>query len=322
MYGLSERDIGFTEDIADSSLVVLPMSWNYYRRQSKIPLAMALVQRAATDRKKVLSWTNGDFGVKVPPAENLTVLRQSGYRSRLPASHQGMPVFFGDPLKRFYDRDTIFLREKGDKPVIGFCGQAKGTLQKYALDVSRTFWRNAQYYLGRSPNDPQNVYPSTLRRARILEAIEKDKRLAPNFIKRSQYRAGADTPETRRQTALEFYDNMVQSDYILCVRGGGNFSVRLYETLAMGRIPVFVNTDCLLPLRENISWKKHVVWVEQKEISRLPEIIEQFHTSLSDQAFIQIQQENREIWAKQLTLGAFYKSFLLNILNEKVEKKI
>lgn len=308
MYGLSERDICFTEDIADSSLVVLPMSWNYYRRQGRIPLAMALVQRAAATGKKVLSWTNGDFGVKVPPIENLIVFRQSGYRSRLPASHQGMPVFFGDPLKRFYNRETIIPREKGEKPVIGFCGQARGTLQKYALDASRTLWRNTQYYTGLSPNDPQDVYPSTLRRARILEAIEQDSRLEANFIKRSLYRAGADTPEARQRTAQEFYDNMVQSDYVVCVRGGGNFSVRLYETLAMGRIPVFVNTDCLLPLSDTINWKEHVAWVEEQEMRQIGDIILEFHRKLTAQGFRELQQRNRDLWVFRLRLGAFFKS--------------
>ena len=65
---------------------------------------------------------------------------------------------------------------------------------------------------------------------------------------------------------MEFYENMVSSDYIVCVRGGGNFSVRLYETLAMGRIPIFINTDCLLPLNKSIDWKKHVVWIEREDI--------------------------------------------------------
>lgn len=253
MYGISEKNVCFVPDLDACTLAVLPMSWNYYHAQGMLPRAEAFVAGAAKAGKKVLSWTSGDFGVKVPHFDNLVVLRASGYRSKLPAYHRGMPVFFGDPLKRFYHREDIFLREKQDKPVVGFCGQAKGTPAKYLLDIIRTALRNARFYTGLSVEDPQEIYPSTLRRARILHAIEKDGRLIADFIKRDQYRAGVAAPEARFHTTMEYYDNMIRSDYIVCVRGGGNFSVRLYETLAMGRIPVFVNTDCLLPLVDHIN---------------------------------------------------------------------
>ena len=313
MYGISEQDIRFTEDIQTVDIVVLPMSWNFYRREGKLQLAKDLIAKAATAGKKVLSWTGGDFGVKVPHFDNLIVLRQSGYRSKLPAYHQGMPVFIGDPMKRFYNREEIFLREKQDKPVIGFCGQSKGNWQKYLVDVARTSWRNTKYYTGLSPEEPQDIYPSTLRRARILDAIERDERLLANFIKREQYRAGANTPEERHRTTMEFYDNMVQSDYVVCVRGGGNFSVRLYETLAMGRIPIFVNTDCLLPLSDEIDWRRHVVWVEEEEIAYVRNYILDFHSSISDEQFKFLQSENRKLWVEKLNLGVFY-NLTLNAL--------
>ena len=35
--------------------------------------------------------------------------------------------------------------------------------------------------------------------------------------------------------------------YGLCVRGFGNFSFRLGETLMMGRIPILIDTECILP---------------------------------------------------------------------------
>lgn len=314
MYGISEQDIRFTENINTADLIVLPMSWNYYHREGKLQLAKDLITQAATVGKQVHSWTSGDFGVKVPHFDNLVVLRQSGYRSRLPAYHQGMPVFIGDPLKRFYNRKEIFLREKQDQPVIGFCGQAKGNWQKYLVDLVRTSLRNIKYYTGLSPEDPQDLYPSTLRRAGILDAIERDERLVANFIKREQYRAGADTPEERHRTTLEFYDNMVHSDYVVCVRGGGNFSVRLYETLAMGRIPVFVNTDCLLPLADEIDWRRHVVWVEEEDIGRIGDCVLDFHHNMSDKHYKSLQSENRKLWLEKLNLGVFY-NLTLNVVS-------
>jgi hypothetical protein len=313
MYCLSERDVTFANTVAESDLVVLPMSWNYYLIENKLPMAEAILQEAEEKGKKVLSWTSGDFGVRIPHHSHLTVIRTSGYRSRLPDYHRGMPVFFSDPMESFYNRQHIIPREKGEKPVIGFCGQSKGNLFKYAKDRSRTLLRNAQYHLGLSPHDPQDWRPSTLRRARILEAIEKDSRLTANFIKRSLYRAGAQTKEARHLTTLEFYDNMVQSDYVVCVRGGGNFSVRLYETLAMGRIPVFVNTDCLLPLANRIKWRDHLVWVEEKDMGHIGDVILEFHRQLSPDNFRSLQENNRQIRKEFLRIGGYFRKLLNDI---------
>ncbi len=89
---------------------------------------------------------------------------------------------------------------------------------------------------------------------------------------------------------------------MVCVRGSGNFSVRLYETLAMGRIPVFVNTDCILPFTEAIDWKEHVVWVEADEIDNIGTIVFEFHKTLSKDSFVQLQQRNRSLWESKLQL--------------------
>ena len=53
----------------------------------------------------------------------------------------------------------------------------------------------------------------------------------------------------------EYYQNIDNTDYTLCIRGTGNFSVQFYQTLALGRIPIFINTDCILPFEKEINWK-------------------------------------------------------------------
>ncbi len=310
MYGISESEVAFTGTIEGCDWAVLPMSWNYYRQYRRMDQARELVQHAALADKKVLSWTSGDFGVSVPHYDNLTVLRCSGYRSRLPANHKGMPVFFGDPLKKFFGREEIVLREKQEKPVVGFCGQAKGHWCKNAFDLLRTAWRNTNYIMGLSFEAPQVLYPSTIRRTRILDILERDERISTNLIRRNHYRAGAQTPEARERSTREFFDNILHSDYIVCVRGGSNFSVRLYETLAMGRIQVVVNTDCLLPLADRVEWKQHVVWVESDEIPHIADMVMEFHQRLTPARFQDLQYKNRQLWNDKLRLGFFFKTLL------------
>ena len=105
---------------------------------------------------------------------------------------------------------------------------------------------------------------------------------------------------------------MIDSEYVICVRGAGNFSVRFYETLAMGRIPIFINTDCLLPLSNSVNWKNHVVWIEQNELNTMDSKIVEFHKTLSSEKLKKLQEANRTLWEESLTLGGFFKTFFTN----------
>lgn len=308
----ADTNFVLVNNLVECDWVVLPLSWNYYYNTKQTNQALDLVQKASHANKSIISWTSGDFGVKIPDFPNLLVLRQSGYRSQLPSYHLGMPVFFSDPLQKYFGTTDIFKREKQEKPVIGFCGQAEGNLFKYGVDVIRTAGRNLAYYTGLSPYQPQSLYPSTLLRSQILKNIAQDDRLSPNFIIRSKYRAGATTPEEKHTTSLEFYQNMVESDYVVCVRGGGNFSVRLYETLAMGRIPVFVDTDCLLPFEDKINWRKHVVRVESKNSAEICNSIIEFHNKLNFKDFVDLQKSNRQLWNDKLSLHNFFKCLFMH----------
>ncbi|MCB0202098.1 MAG: exostosin family protein, partial [Anaerolineae bacterium] len=94
--------------------------------------------------------------------------------------------------------------------------------------------------------------------------------------------------------------------YTLVVRGAGNFSYRLYEVLCCGRIPVFVNTDCVLPYDDVIDWSRHCVWVESHELKRMSETILEFHDSISPADFEDLQRENRRLYEEWLSPTAFF----------------
>ncbi len=286
--------------VSECDFAILPMAIEYYMLNNKRDLMLSFIDAAKKAGKKVITETHGDFGV-TPLVKDVIVMRQNGYQNRRLLFQYAMPAFFGDPMKRYFQQDTIVIREKLAKPVIGFCGQASTTWKKNLYDVCRTAVRNLKYHVGLSVWEPHSLYPSTLLRSRTLKMIEKDDRLEANFIKRDKYRAGANSKDDREKTTREFYQNMIDSDYIVCVRGGGNFSVRIYETLAMGRIPIFINTDCILPFDNIIDWKRYCVWVEAHELHRLGDIVSGFHEALSPEEFKQRQQECRALWEKHLS---------------------
>jgi hypothetical protein len=103
-----------------------------------------------------------------------------------------------------------------------------------------------------------------------------------------------------------FYNNIFNNIYTFCIRGFGNFSVRFYETLAVGRIPVLLNTDCRLPLTDSIDWKKHVVILNESKKESLVKQILDYHNSKSNNEIMIIQKNNRLLWEAYLRRHSFF----------------
>jgi len=310
MYHTSERNFQFSETLEETDLAVLTMSWNYYVKTNQVDVAVSFVNACEEQGKKVLVWNSGDFGVRIPAFDNLIILKESGYHSKFAENEFTLPSFIVDPLKKYYQTQTPFLLPYTSKPRIGFCGQASLSQVKAAKELLLTASRNLKYHLGVRQEEPQALIPTTHLRASILDRLQRSDLVETDFILRKQYRAGVTANKDRHATTLEFYDNLKNSPYVVCVRGGGNFSVRFYEALAMGRIPVFINTDCSLPLPDDIDWKNHVVWVAYKDRHQVAARVSTFHQSLSESDFFALQQHNRKLWEEELTLGGFFREFL------------
>lgn len=95
---------------------------------------------------------------------------------------------------------------------------------------------------------------------------------------------------------LKFFKNIKNNLYGLCVRGGGNFSFRLGEVLMMGRIPILIDTDCILPFPDLIPYDTNFIRIPIEKIDDMVNIIEKYHESHTEEQLIQIQKENRLIW--------------------------
>jgi len=104
----------------------------------------------------------------------------------------------------------------------------------------------------------------------------------------------------------EFIENILKSDYTICMRGVGNYSYRFYETLALGRVPIFINTDCQLPWDEMIQYKGQFPWIDQREIAYAVEKVLDFHHRICPEEFVGLQAKCRELWMRHFTYERFY----------------
>ncbi len=295
----------YTNNIDEADFAMLPMAWNYYVDHGKTKLAEDFINYCKSKNKKIVSYLAYDYGV-TPTVKDIYIFRQSGYQSRRLPFQFACPFFLNDHLKIRYNTDDITLREKGEKAVVGFCGQAHVSALNNAWNLFNIALNNIKYYTHLKRWEPQVLYPPVYRRTKALSYLENSNLVETNFIKRTAYRGGAKNAEEQEKTTAEYYNNLMHSDYILCIRGGGNFSVRFYETMMMGRIPLFINTDSILPFDNIIDWKKHTVWVEEKDMKYAPQILADFHSQIHPDDFKQMQLDNRKIWVDHLSLYGIF----------------
>jgi hypothetical protein len=304
--GRANADSPFTlvDDPAASDICVLPKEWNYYLWHKKQDEANALAEDANKHGKKILIWFRGDLPPRIR-FKNAVVFKCAMERSRRKPDHFAAPFFINDPTLKFSE-GQIKTRTKRDQPTVGFCGYAALNPVKLAYSLVANYRTNLSISLGRSNYESAPILPATMLRARVLNLLEKDKAINTNFVVRDKYRAGVSAKSKDADTIeREFFQNIYESDYVVCVRGYGNWSVRLYETLACGRIPIFVDTDCVLPYDFAVDWKRYCVWVDAKDVSRIAEIVSDFHAGLTPEDFVERQHSCRRLWEERLSLAGF-----------------
>lgn len=125
-------------------------------------------------------------------------------------------------------------------------------------------------------------------RVKTLSLIKNDDRFVSNFIIRNEFWGGKphDT-----EIVKNFQDNMQSSHFNVCNRGAGNFSMRFYQTLSCGRIPILLNTDMLLPYEDEIDWNEIIVMADTEE-----ELIEKIIHCWNNKDIIKMQIKCREIY--------------------------
>lgn len=110
--------------------------------------------------------------------------------------------------------------------------------------------------------------------------------------------------ESKIKARKQYYTNLLNNKYALCVRGAGNFSFRFYEALCFGRIPILIDTNTTLPFSNIIDWNKHIIFIKQDEIKNLPKFLEQDKRDM---------YENRKLWEEYFSIEGYARNFTKEI---------
>ncbi len=290
------------EEVVECDIIIMPIDYAFFIKQSQA--FRDLLKMLKINKKPLWVYSAGDYGYTNYIANTYT-FRLGGFNSKLEQNVFIMPSFICDPYKKQLTQGFLTLK-KEKRPNIGFVGHAQLGVVKYMKELLSHFKYNLKRVFKKVLVDAQPFYASSIKRAKFLVKLSKSDELNTQFILRNNYRAGSQAESNKQKSTKEFYNNMFNNPYTFCSRGVGNFSVRFYETLAVGRIPILLNTDCRLPLREVIDWSKHCLILDEKSKQSFESQILEFHNNLDADAFIAIQQSNRELWLNKLERNSYF----------------
>ena len=285
--------------IEESDLAIFPIPWEQVVVDKSRFEAFEIFYEKAQDYAVpvvIFFLSDSDRPISI---KNTMIFRTSLNRSTKKNNEFALPAWEENIVENYFSGE-LQLRKKETRPCLGFTGYAPE--RSYIRDIYN--W--AEVIFGfKSPN--KGSFSDV--RSEAIKVLLKSDLINNHFLLRDVFWGTQEDAQKRKKEKEEFIANMINNDYILCARGGGNFSYRFYETLSCGRIPLFINTDCVLPYDFEIDYKNYCVWVEDYEIYQTDKILHNFHDTLSEENFLSLQHNCRRLWQDYLSPEGFFANF-------------
>ena len=247
------------------------------------------------------------------PFKKFIYINQSLVNNRTPSNFYPAPSFVPDIYKK-RNNPKILKNTFLDMPTVGFCGFAPPLKQPWCKTKFFDFLRMGLCLFDNLHIDSEKIarrFRTNTKHAHRLWSIiflKLDNRIKTSFIFRSDsafqdksYYEGIDHSASKL-----YYDNIEKNLYNITSRGTENYSIRFYETFCLGRIPIMVNTDLVLPFCNIIDYNRQCVMVDKDQLFKLPDVLLRYHRKHFKEGLVNIQNENRLIWEKYFTPIGFY----------------
>jgi len=299
-YQYSKNDFMLVEHIDDAEYVVIP--YPYFRLKETNPkMLAAIIQDAQWTGKPLLIDGAGDIEHPIN-VEHSVVLRVSQYSYSKRSNELTVP-FPAEDLLETYAEGIPQLREKSEKPSVSFTGWASLSAQmRLKLWIKEFPLTLAALFDEKRGAEHKGVFF----REKVLTVLAKNPHIESHFKVRASYSGHLETIEgSVKDNRKEFVKNILNSDYALCVKGDANASVRFYEALSLGRIPLFLDTSCVLPLEDKINYNEFCVFVDWRDTNRIDDILMDFHKKISPEQFKDMQRKARDTYRNYFRSDAF-----------------
>jgi hypothetical protein len=156
-------------------------------------------------------------------------------------------------------------------------------------------------------------------RVPLVESIKKKSHLSSylNPIDRFYGFLDADIMSETREI---FIDSMAHSWTALCPKGKGENTYRFFEAMSMGRIPILISDNCLLPYEDEIDYASFMLRLSENDISNAGSIILDWVSGQTAETLIAKCNKSRHIWENYFKCSAWNKpitKILLTIQQRK-----
>jgi hypothetical protein len=263
------------------------------------------ILQAKSQNKKIILFQNSDdnsFSIPSFFDSDIILFTPSGYKNKKSKNIFGCPTANADYFKDdFLDKQLT----------VGFCGQVKDYNECFHRFGCNTVEDAEKFYLENPKSDSKLFRYNVVNQLKNYSYFDLIERVFWGGINGYDYISKDKT--TPNKFKSEYIDNLKNNLYSLCVRGAGNFSFRLQETFMMGRIPVLIDTECILPFENEIPYKTNTVYVTKENSNNFTEIdkvIQNFHNSHTEKELLNIQLSNRNIWVNYFKMDSSFNKTL------------
>ena len=292
------------ERVAPEAACAMVLPHNFLRLDDA---ARAYIKQYADMGEKlgmpVILFSLGDYSDSLQFDSRVVVLRLSVYRSTLRPNDVVMPTLTED-----IGAERFVLRAKQEVPVVSFCGRAAFTSMRERV---ASWVRRLKYEaLGLVRKEERARIRGIFWRQWMMRVCERSALVKTLFIVRSTFSGALRTIEiSPEQARKDFIQNVAEADFVLAPKGDGNYSNRFLEALSMGRIPVVVDTDMVLPFEDTIDYGRVMVRVPMGRVAETPRYIHEFYTTLDEAGWRERQELARTVFVEHLAVDAFFKHF-------------
>ena len=224
------------------------------------PLIQSVLTSYASSDKRALVFLLSDENDPFDIPPTVLLFRTGMYRSHRHPNEHLLPYVWVNQELRCPEIPFTPCLHMSRKPIIGFCGL---------------------------------LHPCRMNQ---ITRVKSSPRVTSKIIMNTQYWGGAPGhPDVIRP----YLQNIVDTQFTLCGRGTGNFSARFYHTLALGRIPIVVDTDMVFPLEHLIAWDNIIVRCKEEEVVTATVAFRNTHD------IMEAQRRCRDVYDRYLAPGAW-----------------
>ncbi len=323
LYLTAKNEGLLTDSIDESDYLLLPFPYEYIfdYQMHELESRKISLQDVCLLKEIALRFDNASVALGKPlvvtyyrdPATHLhlgnaLVFRTSAFRSAVGTNEFGLPAF----LEELTADPGFHPALKPIKPSVSFRGQMAPLSLPFGIALRQVL------------NKFFSFFSNKFRVANWYNEGYLLRRMAVSSVLKAGNAITADLAINPEKNASAYNEDYIRSfrenDYFICASGHGNYSFRLYEVMRAGRIPVFIDTDCLLPCDDVIDWKSLFIWINKNEANNAGSRIIEFHQTISPEDFLVRQQLIRKTWENYLSAEGFAKYLFYSFLPKYVAK--